>query len=206
MVPKPKNSQLTSVLWYKDPAGHRDATNDANDGLQKRKEYTASSRVVDMMGRLHVNLFFQDRYLLKVVDVKVRLVQSKDAFALMAGGANPDYKISIVEAALFARKVKLNPSVQMGHIKALEKGTAKYPLRRVDCKVFYIPGGPMSHTHENIYLGVLPKIIVLCCIANDAYNGAYYKNPFHAKRNNLNFLSLYVDRQKVPAKPGEGED
>ncbi|KAK2180984.1 hypothetical protein NP493_417g02026 [Ridgeia piscesae] len=155
-----KNCHLTSVLWYKNTAGHMDATNDADDGLQKRKEYTASSRVVDMVGRLRVNLFFQDRYLLNGVDVKVRLVQSKDAFALTAGGANPDYKISIAEAALFARKGKLNPSVQMGHIKALEKGTAKYPLRRMDYKVFSIPRWAMSHTHENIYLGVLPKIMV----------------------------------------------
>ena len=29
----------------------------------------------------------------------------------------------------------------------------------------------------------------------------YNKNPFHAKHNNLNFLSLYVDGQQVPTKP-----
>ena len=75
-----------------------------------------------MMGRLHVDFFFQDRNLLHGVEVKVRLMQSKDAFALMAGGDQPDYKIHIVEAASFARKAKLNPVVQMGHIKALEKG------------------------------------------------------------------------------------
>ncbi|KAK2146431.1 hypothetical protein NP493_3668g00015 [Ridgeia piscesae] len=129
-----KNSQLTSALWYKDTAGHMDATDNENEGLLKRKDYTTGSRIVDMMGRLHVDLFFQDRYLLNGVDVKIRLVQSKNAFALMAGGDNPDYKISIDEAVLFARKAKLNPAVQMGHVKALEKGTAKYPLRRVHCK------------------------------------------------------------------------
>ena len=180
-----KNSQLASVLWYKDTAGQMDATDTANAGLQKRQEYTTGSRVVGMMGRLHVDLFFQDRYLLNGVDVKVRLIQSKDTFAL------PDYKITIVEAALYARKAKLNTSVQMGHIE----------MRRVDCKVFPIPRGSVSHTHENIYLGVLPKRVVLCCIDNDAYNGAYNKNPFHAKHNILNFLALYVDGQQVPAKP-----
>jgi hypothetical protein len=67
-----KNSQLTSALWYKDTAGHMDATDNENKGLLKRKDYTTGSRIVDMMGRLHVDLFFQ--------------VQSKNAFALMAGG------------------------------------------------------------------------------------------------------------------------
>ena len=44
---------------------------------------------------------------------KNRLVQNKNAFALMAGGANPYYNISINEAILFAWKAKLNPAVQM---------------------------------------------------------------------------------------------
>ena len=153
-----------------------------------------------MMCRLHVDLFFQDRYLLNGVDMKIRLVQSKDACALMADGANADFKVCIVEAVLFVRKAKLNPAVQMAHINALEKTTAKYPLRRVDCKVFSIPRGFMSHTNENIYLGVLPKRMVLCFIDNDAYNGAYNKNPFNAKHNNMNFLALYVDGQQVPPK------
>jgi len=94
-VRKPKNSQLTSELWYKDTAGHMDATNNENKGLLKRKGYVAGSRIVDMMGRLHVDLFFQDRYLLNGVDVKIRLAQNKNAFALVSGGVNPDYKISI---------------------------------------------------------------------------------------------------------------
>ena len=43
-----------------------------------------------MMGRLHVDLFLQDTFLLNGVDVKIRLVRSKDAFSLMADGQNPD--------------------------------------------------------------------------------------------------------------------
>ena len=122
-----------------------------------------------------MDLFLQDRFLLNGVSVKIRLVRSKDAFSLMAGGANPDYKVQIVDAVLFARKAVLSPTVQMAHIKALEKGTAKYPLRPVDCKVYSIP--------------------------NDAYNGNYAKNPFNAKNNAINFLAVYVDGRQVPGKP-----
>ena len=170
-----KNTQLTSQLWYKDTAGHMDSTTAAggNTGLVDRRRHIAESRVVEMMGRLHVDLFLQDRFLLNGVSVKVRLVRSKDAFSLMAGGQNPDYNVQIVEAVLFARKAVLRPTVQMAHIKALEKGTAKYPLRPVDCKVYSIPQGAMSHTHENVFLGTLPKRLILWCIDNDAYNGEY---------------------------------
>ena len=75
-----------------------------------------------MMGRIHVDLFLQDKFLLNGVSVKIRLVRSKDAFSLMAGGQNPDYKVQIVDAVLFARKAVLSPTFQMAHIKALEKG------------------------------------------------------------------------------------
>ena len=131
------------------------------------------SRVVEMMGRLQVDLFLQDRFLLNGVNVKIRLVRSKDAFSLMADGQNPDYKVQIVDAVLFARKAELSPTVQMAHIKAWEKGTAKYPIRPVDCKVYSIPQGAMSHTHDNLFLGTLPKRLILWCIDNDAYNGEY---------------------------------
>ena len=159
------------------------------------------SRVVEMMGRLHVDLFMQDRFLINGVTVKIRLVRSKDAFSLMAGGVNPDYKVRIVDAVLFVRKAVLSPTVAMAHIRALEKGTAKYPLRPVDCKVYSIAQGSMSSTHENLFLGTLPKRIILWCVDNDALNGAFGKNPFHAKNNAINFLAVYVDGRQVPAKP-----
>ena len=59
----------------------------------------------------------------------------------------------------------------------------------------------MSHIHENVYLGVLPNRVVLCFIDNDAYNGAYNKNPFNAKHNDINVIALYVDGRQVPSKP-----
>ena len=127
------NTQLTSQLWYKDPTGHMGVTtvDGANTDLVERRRYIAESRIVEMMGRLHVDFFLQDRFLLNGVIVKIR---SKDAFSLMACGQNADYKVHIVDAVLFARKAVLSPTVQMAHIKAFEKRTAKYPIRPVDAR------------------------------------------------------------------------
>ena len=84
--------------------------------------------MVDLMGRLYVDLFLQTKFLIKGVDVKIRLVRSKSAFALMAGGNNPNYRINIVNATLFTKKATLNPTLQIAHIKALEKSTVKYSM------------------------------------------------------------------------------
>ena len=177
-----KNTQLISQLWHKDTAGHMDATNvdGGNTGLVDRRRYIAESRFIEMMGRLHVDLFIQDRFLLSGVSVKIRVIRSKYAFSLMASGQNPEYKVNTVDAVLFAPKAVLSPTVQMTLIKALEKGTAKYPIRPVDCKVYSMPQGAMSHTHDNVFLGTLPKRLIMWCIENDAYN-EYSKKTSHAK-------------------------
>ena len=74
-----KETQLTSQLWYKDTAGRMDSVtladdDTANAGFQSRRNYTTQNHVGEMMGRLHVDMFLQDRFLLNGVDVKIRLV------------------------------------------------------------------------------------------------------------------------------------
>ena len=200
-----KSTQLTNQLWYKDKASRMHATELAagpapNPGFVTRRDYIADSRVVDMIGRLHVDMFLQDKFLINGVDVKLRLVRSKPSFALIAAG-NTEYMITIVNASLFVKKATITPAVHKAHIMALERTTVKYPLRPVECKVYSIPTGALSHTHENLFLGSLPKRLVLCCIDNDAYNGTYATNPFHAKNNAISFVSVYVDGRQIPAKP-----
>jgi hypothetical protein len=95
-----------------------DDTADVNEGLVKRKNVTGRSKIVDLMGKLHCDMFFQDRYLLNRVDMKIKLVRSKNSFALMAGGGDPTFKIIIREAAVFVRKIHLSPTVKQ-HISKL---------------------------------------------------------------------------------------
>ena len=108
-----KSTQLTNQLWYKDKASRMNATElaggpDPNPGFVTRREYIAGSRVVDMMGRLHVDMFMQDKFLINGVDVKLRLVRSKPSFALMAAGPN-EYKITMSTHPCSSRRP---PSIQ----------------------------------------------------------------------------------------------
>ena len=114
---------------------------------------------------------------------------------VVVGGPNQQWQADLVD---MSRLKKVNDGTTF---ILTEKGTAKYPIRPVDCKVYSIPQGAMSHTHENLFLGTLPKRLILWCIDNDAYNGEFSKNPFNAKNNAINFLAVYVDGRQVPAKP-----
>jgi len=60
-----KESQLTSALFYEDQAGRMDVVDfgeaTRNRGLWNRSRFTHGSRVVDMIGRIHADIFFQNR-------------------------------------------------------------------------------------------------------------------------------------------------
>jgi len=81
-----------------------------------RSRFTHGSRVVDMIGRIHDDIFFQNRYLLNEVNVKIKLVRSRNSFCVMS--ANP-FQAKVDSAIMFVRKVKLSLSVFLAHAKAL---------------------------------------------------------------------------------------
>ena len=194
-----KQSQLSSVLWYRNTSGHFDERGDANLGFTQRKALAAQSKEIDMMGKLHTDLSFQNRYLLNGVEIRIRLIRSKNVFCLH--GNLDGAKVSLKEVAFFCRKVKPNASVQLAHVKALQLGTAKYPLRRVEVKTFTVPAGNFSINKENLFLGQLPTRLVVGIVDNDSYNGTLAKSPFNFQHHQVNFMSLYRDGVQVPTKP-----
>ena len=142
--PQAKTSQFTAALYDKDTAGNMDRSypdhanaGERNYGLQKRASFTDRGVTVDMIGRIHSEIFFQDRYMLNKVNVKVRLVRNKVSFRQMSSKANPSYKVKLISAIF--RKVQLSPSVFLAHAIALESELAKYTAKRVVCKTYTIP-------------------------------------------------------------------
>jgi hypothetical protein len=196
--PAAKESQLTGVMWYKDTPGHQDKRTTDNKGFTSRKALTAQSKSVQMTGILHLDLFCQEKYLLNHVDLKIKLRRSRDVFALMADADN--YKIKIKDLALFVRNVQLSPAVRMGHVKAFEKTSCKYPIRRVEVKVDTVPRGNMNYVQDNMFLGQLPKRLVIGCVDSDALNGTITKIPFDFRHYKINFVALNVGGRQIPAK------
>ena len=205
--PDAKASQLSSSMYYKDTAGAMDeiaavADDVPNKGLKARTLLTKGNRMVDMVGTIHSDLFFQDKYLLNNINLRVRLVRSKDAFCLM-GAKDATFKVKIHECKLIVRKIRLSPSIFLAHAKALEMGNDKYPIRRAICKTFTVPRGNLDVNQENLFSGQLPTRIVIGCVDNNSFNGAFHKNSFNFKHFNLTQLKIYLDGQQQSLKPIE---
>ncbi|KAM8945892.1 uncharacterized protein F54H12.2-like [Pelodytes ibericus] len=92
-------------------------------------------------------------------------------------------------------------AVRIGHAQGLLSGNAKYTIERASMKVFSVPAGSSVCNQENIFLGQIPKMVILAFVDNEAFSGAYDSNPLCFKHHNVNFAALYLDAEQIPAKP-----
>ena len=203
-----KNSQLQSVMWSADTAGEMDesklTTSTApakNIGFEKRAQQTKASKLVELMGPLSVPIFNQDRLLLNGVDARVKLRRSIPSFHLMSSTTGP-FRAHIHKAILYVRKVRVEAGVRMGHARALETSTAKYPVRRGVIRTHVLPSNITSEHVQDLFKDEIPRRIIIGFVDNDAYDGSLSKNPFHFKHYGLTHLSLKVGGDSLePFRP-----
>ena len=196
-----KDSQLSSVLWYQNTAGAFNTPGANNADYTTWKAVAMQSHEIDMLGRLHVDMSFQSRYLLNEIEIKCRLIRSKDSFCLHGNPNQAENKVSLKEVSLFSRKMKPNPSIQLAHAKALQHDSAKYPLRHVEVKTFTIPQGNRTFSKESLFLGQLPTRLVVGFVDNDGYNGNIAKLPFSFMNYNINFVCVYRNGTQISLSP-----
>ena len=179
--PHAKESHLTASLWYNYTPGAFDASpniaQSPNAGLVKRREFTLAKKTFDMIGHLHRDVFNQDKMLLNGVEMRLRLLRSKDAFCLMDSSDDGKFNIKIKEATLIVRRAKISPGILLAHANSLARSTAKYPITRVEVKSFTMHTGILRDTLNNVILGQLPKQIVIGFVDNRAFNVLRGKIP-----------------------------
>ena len=206
--PAVKKTQMEASMYYGDSAGHMDdVVGDDNKGMVKRKERAAGSRSMDLMGRLHCDVFHQGKYLLSHLDLRLKLIRAKDSFVLScepegvgAAAARVHYKMHLQDVALFVRKVGVSPVVSLAHEKTLEKTNAVYPLVKTVMRVFTASAGALFFQEDHLFMDRVPNKLVLGFVKAAAYNGHYQYNPYNFEHVNLNFIRLYHNGVSIPGK------
>ena len=115
----------------------------------------------------------------------MKLYRHKPEFCLFSGDTAPAYKINIVDAIFYVKKIELTPSVLNAINTVLNDKNAQYAITRTTPKVFTVPREQQSQHIDNAFLGKIPKRIAVCMMDNDSYNGKYKKNPFNFQHYNL---------------------
>ena len=197
-----KKGQLSASGWFMDTSHHFETIGANNLGFMERKRIGENRNVISLMGKLHADLFSQNRCLIDGVNVDIALTRSDNEFCVMqAIGENVDnYKIKLDEASLFVRKVKVLPSCRIGIYKALEIAPIRLPIRRTEQRDFSIATGLTSWSQESVISGQIPRRITIGFIRSAAFAGAYNRNPFLFHHFNINFFSLYINGKQLPSR------
>ena len=67
--------------------------------------FTSENDLADIFGRLHRDIFNQEKYFLDIVKVRLRLHRSKSQFGLMCSETNPNFEVKVLDAVL---KIKMH--------------------------------------------------------------------------------------------------
>ena len=173
-----------------------------NQGFAKRHQFIKNGNRFVLSGPIFSDIFMTDRLLLNMLDLKVVLNRSSDAFSLMEIGNNPaiEPKVQLSDVVLKVRKVKVDQSVSDGVERMLKQTPALYPIRRVECKILNIPPNLPNVRQDNIFSGIIPNSFVVGLVDVDASTGEYGKNPYNFQHFGVTSVSLTANGQEIPFK------
>src|SRR5678815_253578 len=186
-----KQSYLHSCCFY--------SPKDVNHHIDRATKTT--NNTYEFYGRLNGDIFSQERLILPAVDTRIRLTRSSSKFTLKinskpaATAVCPEPIFKLLEAYLYVRKVKLLPQRHLEIERSLLNTTAKYPIRRVETKLFNFTQGLSSINIPYIVNGNLPQKVIIGIVEHEAYSGHYKKSPYKFTHFGLRGLSLHVNGQ-----------
>lgn len=201
-----QETRLLTEGWVKDTTGKMDVTtvNGDNTGLKERTKWFAASAVVEMCGRLHLDMFQQGRVLLPGVDMHLKLVPSSNEFFVKSaapgqGAQQEKFKVVIEKAVLTIRTKELIGDAALAHTAILEQGkSAMIPHQRVQIKHLSIPQNTTSYNFENVFTDNLPDLVVVGLVADADFSGHYNKNPFNFQDFGVTRMELKRNGMSVP--------
>ena len=173
-----------------------------NQGFAKRSKFIQNSKQFVLSGPIFADIFMTDRLLLNMMDLRVVLNRSSNAFCLMdlSSGTAVKPKVQLSHVELKIRKVKLDQAVSDGIERTLKQTPALYPIRRVECKILTVPQNLPTTRQDNIFSGLIPKTFVVGFVTANAAGGVYGKNPYNFAHFGVTSLSLTANGEEIPFK------
>jgi hypothetical protein len=183
-------------MYYKD-----DFSLEHSPDTMQRKKITDGGQAFEIYGPLHDGLFFQDKYLLNNVPLRVKITRNPAAFYILSA-AEYDCKVEITEAVLWVRRIQVSPSIELAHSKALLSGNnAVYPIRRAEIEVMSVPAIQQTICRDNLFMSKLPKKLIIGIVQNKNFNGDKLHHPFIFYLFHASHIEVSIDGENVCGTP-----
>ena len=183
----------TDAIWDSD-----NLESAKNKGLAQRFMLSQNSKTFCSFGRIHSELFQQQKYLPGTNELRIKFHRADTSFALFAK-TDTRYTINIDKAVLYIKQHEIAAHIREAHLKTLmNDNTLKYPIKRVDMKFFTKGSARSDLSEQNLASGTLPRRVFIGLVESDSFNGKITKNPYNFKTFKLNEIVLRQNGIPIP--------
>lgn len=194
-----KANSLQSQLFFLDKAGKMDSTDILqNTALLSRHNHLKDGNTIEMAGRLHIDCFKTDKFLLNGVNIRLKFFKQKTSFYIMTSLAKSKAKLDITHMELVVPKIRVNPNVIISHAELLKKQPVIYSFNRHSMISFTVPIQHRTISIESLFSDQIPARVLVAMIKNKAFAGDVTANPYNFHHFGLNSCGLVLNGQEVP--------
>ena len=167
--------------YYEDePAKIYGADNRATD-VAARKALVAESLECSLLGKPASDILTCDKHLLSGVTLRISFRRSPNNFTVISESIK-HYRVKIVEANLYVRKMTVADQLLSAIEKTLLKTPAAYRYTEVLPRTFLATAGIRSWSQEDIFSKEPVQRMIIAMSTNQSYLGTNRTNPFHYQK------------------------
>ena len=131
-----KDSYLSASGYYLDST---DLDVNTNTGFTKRKARAATSKTMQFITKLDVDIFNQPNYMLNNMEMELEIMPNSTNFCIHELPSTAiTYDFEIVSLRMYVKSLELMPSLAYEIGQKLEKIPARYAIRRSSTKAHFI--------------------------------------------------------------------
>jgi hypothetical protein len=166
------------------------------------------------MAKLDFDLAEQENLFVNNVDVLFTIYRNDDSWLIMAPNYKKQetddnaivnttkYRIRVLAMRLYVVTVDVVQGLQNAIARHLESQPAKYAVRKIEVRNFYLGPGRQDLIH-NIFQSTVPRRIIACFVNRAAYIGDVKLSPFYFDHANVRSISIEAGGNVWPAVPYE---
>ena len=146
---------------------------------------------LQLSGKIHSDLFQQEKPLLTGVPVFIRLTRARTALSFTAVDASKLPKVAIRNPRLLIRKFEMTPAYSNALAKQLLTSNAMYHIERVSMRQLTLNHNAQFAVWNNVTQGQIPKVMILGFVSSTARAGTHDTSPFNFHHYDL--MGIYAE-------------
>ena len=195
-----KNTWLVCQGYYEDEPAKIDGTDGRAEDVTERKALVANSNDNYFIGKPSSDILTCDKHLLSGITLRISFRRSKNDFAVISE-SKKHYKVKIIEANLYVRKMTVSDHVLTAIEKSLLKTPAVYRYTEVLPRTFLATTGVQSWRQEDVFSKEPIRRMIIAMSTNRAYLGTNRTTPFHYQKFDLSQIVIYRNGLPIVGTP-----